>query len=81
MNEISVILQSGPTINVDIVGTGPPGPPGKDGEGYELPVASAELLGGIKVGENLTIDSDGVLSIDTSVLRAYVDEAILGGAS
>lgn len=29
---------------------------------YVLPVASAEMLGGVKVGENLTIDENGVLS-------------------
>lgn len=29
-----------------------------------LPVASTETLGGIKVGENLTIDSEGVLSAE-----------------
>ena len=34
---------------------------------YELPVASDVTLGGIKVGQNLSIDSDGVLSsADTS---------------
>lgn len=34
--------------------------------GYELPIASAETLGGIKVGANLTIDEDGVLSANSS---------------
>ena len=29
---------------------------------YELPIASASTLGGIKVGANLTIDAEGVLS-------------------
>ena len=29
---------------------------------YELPIASADTLGGIKVGENLNIDENGVLS-------------------
>lgn len=33
------------------------------GGGYELPIASAETLGGVKVGSNLTIDAEtGVLS-------------------
>lgn len=32
------------------------------GGSYELPVASAETLGGVKVGEGLSIDSGGVLS-------------------
>lgn len=31
-------------------------------EEYILPVASADVLGGIKVGANLTIDADGTLS-------------------
>ncbi len=53
---------------------------GEPGSSF-LPVASGDVLGGIMVGENLTIDNDGVLSIDTSALRAYVDESILGGAS
>ena len=32
---------------------------------YTLPIASADTLGGIKVGNNLTIDSDGVLNAPT----------------
>lgn len=34
---------------------------GNDG-GYTLPTATANRLGGIKVGENLTVDEDGTLS-------------------
>lgn len=33
-----------------------------EGAAYDLPIATAETLGGIKVGENLTITEDGVLS-------------------
>lgn len=33
-----------------------------EGESYTLPVASPTTLGGIKVGTNLTIDSDGTLN-------------------
>lgn len=32
----------------------------------ELPVASADRLGGIMVGENLSIDANGVLSVNTT---------------
>ena len=32
------------------------------GGSYTLPVASASTLGGIKVGENLTIEEDGTLN-------------------
>ena len=34
------------------------------GSGYILPPATTEILGGIKVGNRLTIDEDGVLSAD-----------------
>ena len=37
---------------------------GADG-GYTLPIASANTLGGIKVGSNLSIDANGVLSAAT----------------
>ena len=43
---------------------------GSGGEGYTLPVASAETLGGIKVGSGLTI-TDGVLSADGITPAAY----------
>lgn len=40
---------------------------GSGGTGtYVLPVASATSLGGIKVGDYLTIDADGVLSVNTA---------------
>lgn len=32
----------------------------------QIPIATADRLGGIKVGENLLIDSNGVLSVDTA---------------
>lgn len=32
-----------------------------DVDPYELPIATSDSLGGIKVGENLTISSDGTL--------------------
>lgn len=35
---------------------------GGGGGGYVLPTASANTLGGVKVGENLSIDANGVLS-------------------
>ena len=33
-----------------------------EGGGYELPIASTDTLGGVKVGSGLTIDAEGVLS-------------------
>ncbi len=41
---------------------GDTGPQGPAGETYTLPIATNETLGGIKVGENLSIDENGVLS-------------------
>ena len=33
---------------------------------YQLPAATAETLGGVKVGQNLKMDASGVLSVDTA---------------
>ena len=41
---------------------GPQGPKGDPGTSYTLPAATASALGGIKVGDNLSIDADGTLS-------------------
>ena len=37
-------------------------------ENYTLPVASANTLGGIKVGDGLSIDQDGILSADGGIV-------------
>lgn len=39
---------------------------GGGGSLSEVPVASETVLGGVKVGKNLTIDKNGVLSVDTA---------------
>ena len=39
----------------------------QEGGALDLPIASASVLGGIKVGNNLTIDADGKLSIGDNV--------------
>ena len=47
------------------------------GSGYILPPATTEKLGGIKVGENLTITEDGVLNAEAGsegVLSASVEQ-------
>lgn len=41
-------------------------PTGGGSGSYELPIASAETLGGIKIGENLTITEDGTLNAEAS---------------
>ena len=49
-------------------------------ENYELPIASASTLGGIKVGANLSIGSDGTLNATAgSYTLPTATNAILGG--
>ena len=44
-----------------------------------LPIASDETLGGIKVGENLTIDNDGTLNAQDSYDLPIASDTTLGG--
>lgn len=45
---------------------------------YQLPVASAEVLGGIKVGRNLTVDAEGTLHGLPRVVEAMHVNSVLG---
>ena len=50
------------------------------GSGYELPVASSDTLGGIKVGANLSITNDGTLSANASQYELPIaSSSTLGG--
>lgn len=50
--------------NVLLVGQGGGG---KNGDGsYSLPTATPYRLGGVKVGDGLTVDNDGTLSVDAA---------------
>lgn len=49
------VMTDGQEINIGVISGG-----------GTLPIASADTLGGIKVGENLKISADGVLSVDTA---------------
>lgn len=51
------------------------------GKPYELPIASKDVLGGIKVGENLTIDEDGTLNATGGGVVAEEKEIINIGLS
>lgn len=46
--------------------------------GYVLPIATSSTLGGVKIGENLLISEDGVLTPDYSTLStiSYVDNQL-----
>jgi hypothetical protein len=46
---------------------------------YSLPTASTTVLGGIKVGSNLSIDGNGVLSAGNSYTLPIASATVLGG--
>ncbi len=46
---------------------------------YTLPIASSTVLGGIKVGSNLTIDANGVLAGVSSYTLPTASTTVLGG--
>jgi hypothetical protein len=46
---------------------------------YSLPIATASILGGIKVGSNLSIDVNGVLSAGNSYVLPTASTTVLGG--
>lgn len=51
-----------------------------DDNKYTLPVASAETLGGIKLGEGLSADENGVVSANVeNIPEVYVDSLFPGG--
>lgn len=37
---------------------------GSSGGGYVLPAATATRLGGVKIGENVNVTSDGTITVD-----------------
>ena len=58
---------------------GPQGEQGIPGAGYTLPTATASVLGGVKVGNNLAIDGSGVLSASNSYVLPPANATTLGG--
>ena len=46
---------------------------GGSGESYALPIASESTLGGIKVGNNLIINANGILSVNESSFESYLN--------
>jgi len=40
-----------------------------------VPIATSSVLGGVKVGSNLSVDVDGIISVNTSTIatKTYVD--------
>ena len=53
---------------------------GGSGSGYILPTATKQLLGGIKVGEDLKITADGTLSVDKATAVADNTKPITAAA-
>lgn len=69
-------FQNGNTITVEL----PSGSSEGGGSSYELPIASADRLGGIKVGSGLSITDDGTLNVDSESYELPVATAdTLGG--
>lgn len=65
--------------------TGPQGEQGKQGdkgekgdpgESYELAIASSDVLGGVKIGESLTVSEDGIINIASPLKNKKI--AVLG---
>ena len=50
-----LVMTDGQEINIGVISGG-----------GTLPIASSDILGGIKVGDSLKISPDGVLSVDTA---------------
>lgn len=50
-----------------------------DDSRYILPIATATELGGVKIGNNLKIDSDGVLNIDISSTHSPTGTTVVNG--
>ena len=78
-NRAGIVRPDGTTITIDsngiISSTGGSDP-------YTLPIASAEVLGGIKIGSNLSITEDGVLSAEATpdpYTLPVASDSILGG--
>ena len=57
----------------------PPSSENAGGSSYSLPVASAETLGGVKVGSNLSINESGVLSAPAPYSLPVASAETLGG--
>lgn len=64
---LGVVRPDGVTITIDEDGTLTASGGGGGGGGYILPKAAKNQLGGVKVGNGLSIDRNGVLSIDTGI--------------
>ena len=50
-------------------------------DAYTLPVATADTLGGVKVGEGMTIDADGVLTATAKELYVLYSGGVSAGVS
>jgi hypothetical protein len=58
--------------NIQITGATPTAP-------YTLPVSTASVLGGVKIGSNITVTGDGTISVATPYTLPIATATILGG--
>lgn len=56
------------TLTLLLASNGAAAAGGSSGEGYVLPAATATRLGGVKIGDGLSVSSDGTLSINGDAL-------------
>ena len=57
----------------------PPSSNQQGGGSFELPIAAADTLGGIKVGDNLTVEEDGTLNAPAPYTLPIAADDTLGG--
>lgn len=67
------------TVSGGIGPSGPTGPQGPQGDGYTLPVATASVLGGVKIGSGISIDGSGVISASSGYTLPTATNSVLGG--
>ena len=46
------------------------------GVGYVLPTATADTLGGVMIGDNISVTADGVISVNLSVVGRYIFQIV-----
>ena len=56
------------TLTLLLASNGAAGGGGSSGEGYVLPAATATRLGGVKIGEGVSVEADGKISVDGASL-------------
>jgi len=43
---------------------------------YQLPVASKDTLGGVKIGDHITVENDGTINVDLNSTREEIQNSV-----